>query len=110
MVNIPMNSSAPLTKSTVLSINQQKVSQAQNTQTILSINNGYSSSPQQPAAPPHSENSAPAVQTSSVQTSTPPVSIPMPKLCNPMQKGQKFPLENAGRLSKIKVCLALAGM
>ena len=105
MVNIPMNSSAPLTKSTVLSINQQKVSQAQNTQTILSINNGYSSSPQQPAAPPHSENSAPAVQTSSVQTSAPPVSIPMPKLCNPMQKGQKFPLENAGRLSKIRVCL-----
>ena len=104
MVNIPMNSSAPLTKSTVLSINQQKVRQAENTHTILSINKGYSSS-RQPAAPSHSVNTAPTAQASPVQASASPVSMTIPKLCNPMQKGQKFPLENAGRLSKIKVCL-----
>lgn len=90
MLNIPMKSSAPLTKHTVLSINEQKIRPAESTHSILSINNRQPSSNNIPCA---------------AQTLSPPVLKPVPRLNSSIQKGQKFSLEANYRLSKIKACI-----
>ena len=75
MVDIPMRSSAPVTKQTVLSINERKVEGAKTTRTITSIN--------------HTSSQA-------VSNASTPASKPLPPLVHMMQKGQKTPLENSG--------------
>lgn len=84
MVDIPMRSSAPVTRQTVLSINERKVEGAKTTRTITSIN--------------HTSSQA-------VSNASTPASKPLPPLVHMMQKGQKTPLENSGKLTSIKACL-----
>ena len=84
MVDIPMRSSAPVTRQTVLSINERKVEGAKTTRTITSIN--------------HTSSQA-------VSNASTPVSKPLPPLVHMVQKGQKTPLENSGKLTSIKACL-----
>lgn len=96
MVNVPMKSSAPLTRQTILSINQNKVQGPKSSQNISSINNNAAQT--STAATPH--NSSSVVQNAPTQ-----VSKPIPQLIHTIQKGQKVPLENSGKLSKIKACL-----
>ena len=84
MVDIPMRSSAPVTRQTVLSINERKVEGAKTTRTITSIN--------------HTSSQA-------VSNASTPASKPLPPLVHMVQKGQKTPLENSGKLTSIKACL-----
>lgn len=104
MINIPMKSSAPLNRQTILSVNQQNVQGAKNTQNITSINTGQqamnpnTSFSQRTFAPGQSTN-PPPVSPSAVTAQ------PIPPLKNPVRKGQKAPLETIGTLSKIQVRL-----
>lgn len=111
MVDVPMKSSAPLTRQTILSINQNKIQGAKSSQTIASINGSSSQNPaashntdcfsaQPSATSPVCSNSA-----DSVQNIPAPSSKPIPQLIHPIQKGQKVSLEDSGKLSKIKACL-----
>ena len=68
MVDIPMRSSAPVTRQTVLSINERKVEGAKTTRTITSIN--------------HTSSQA-------VSNASTPASKPLPPLVHMVQKGQK---------------------
>lgn len=86
MINVPMKTCGPITRQTVLSINQKNIQSAQTSQTIDSINHGKAAS-SEPAAP-----AAPVVRR------------PIPNFLKPVQKGQKVPLETAGKLTKIKAC------
>lgn len=79
-----MRSSAPVTRQTVLSINERKVEGAKTTRTITSIN--------------HTSSQA-------VSNASTPASKPLPPLVHMVQKGQKTPLENSGKLTSIKACL-----
>ena len=72
MVDIPMRSSAPVTRQTVLSINERKVEGAKTTRTITSIN--------------HTSSQA-------VSNASTPASKPLPPLVHMVQKGQKTPLD-----------------
>ncbi len=113
MVNIPMKSSAPLSRETILSINQIKVQGAKSSQDILSINNGAAQNSAAAALHNHNSFSAPPAMPSSscsdpansAQAVPAAVSKPIPRLIHTIQKGQKVPLENSGKLSKIKACL-----
>lgn len=113
MVNVPMKSTAPLTRQTILSINQIKVQGPRSSQDIASINgNALQDST---ATTPHDNNffsaqaSAPssACQSpaSSVQNAPTQAPKPIPQLIHTVQKGQKVPLEVSGKLSMIKACL-----
>ncbi len=92
MVNVPMKSTAPLTRQTILSINQIKVQGPKSSQDIASVNgNALQDST---ATTPHDNNSFSAQ-----------ASKPIPQLIHTVQKGQKVPLEVSGKLSMIKACL-----
>lgn len=110
MVDIPMRSSAPVTRQTVLSINERKVEGAKTTRTITSINHtqsqtasktssGTTSSMQHTAMHPS------AMHPSAMHPASTPASKPLPPLVHMVQKGQKTPLENSGKLTSIKACL-----
>ena len=106
MVDIPMRSSAPVTRQTVLSINERKVEGAKTTRTITSINHtqsqtaskassGTTSSMQHTAMHPS------AMHPSAMHPASTPASKPLPPLVHMVQKGQKTPLENSGKLTSI---------
>ena len=110
MIDIPMRSSAPVTRQTVLSINERKVEGAKTTRTITSINHtqsqtasktssGTTSSMQHTAMHPS------AMHPSAMHPASTPASKPLPPLVHMVQKGQKTPLENSGKLTSIKACL-----
>ena len=129
MVDIPMRSSAPVTRQTVLSINERKVEGAKTTRTITSINhtssqtasktsaqtstgttysmhsNAMHSNAMQPSAMQPSAMQPSAMQSASMQSVSTPASKPLPPLAHMAQKGQKTPLENSGKLTAIKACL-----
>lgn len=99
MVQIPMKTSGPSNRQTILSINQKRVQRPMAKQTILEFNKTRR----------HSE----AVSQSHTQTTAQPGSITsgtipqksIPQLIHPMQKGQKLSLESKGPLLKIKARL-----
>lgn len=93
MVQIPMVSNGPVTKQTVLSINQICVQGPKSSRNITSINGGISRNP----------SSSPAAHTTG-HTALP-AQKPAPALLCPIRKGQKVPLETQGRLTGINACL-----
>ena len=119
MINIPMKSGAPLTKDTLLSINQQKNSGAYSIQSISSLNRtgaeqrdttppgpapvnnnvGYNSMPNTVSAPAPAPIPAPAPAPTPAITN-----FPTPQLVNPTAKGQKVLLNGVSNQSKLKVC------
>lgn len=113
MITIPMKSNPPLNKQTILTINQQQIQKAKNSQTILSINLGkpmvapnttalQSHIHPTPALSTNNTNSfipMPATSPTNTTNSTP---QPIPSLINPIQKGQKVPLETTKKLSKLQ--------
>lgn len=98
MVDIPMRSSAPVTRQTVLSINERKVEGAKTTRTITSINNTQSRTASKTSAQ-HNFQQTSALHQDTMQSAV------LPSLVHTVQKGQKTPLENSGRLTSIKACL-----
>lgn len=133
MVDIPMRSSAPVTRQTVLSINERKVEGAKTTRTITSINHtssqaasktsaqvtatqsnlhpstGTTSSMQHTAMHPSAMHPGAMysgnTQSGAMQPASTPASKSLPPLVHMVQKGQKTPLENSGKLTSIKACL-----
>lgn len=108
MVNIPMKSTAPLTRQTVTSINQRKVQGARTKQDVLSLNMASNSQSPSPSvsptvsAAPNMGSRQPVAATVTQQV---PVSKPIPNLQHTVQKGQKVPLGSGIPLTKIKACL-----
>lgn len=109
-MNIPMKSSKPLNRQSILSINQQFVQEPKTSQTIQSLNDRKSSS----IAPRRVSVRNPDICQSNhynqhSMPSSPPTptisSKPCPVLINPIQKGQKFSLAPAEKLGKIQVRL-----
>lgn len=105
MVNIPMNTCGPVTKQSVLSINQLHVQAPKSSQDIKSLNVDAKTDTITGA------RCHPAATNGNISQSVnpKPTSLPsqraLPVLHNIIQKGQKVPLETNGRLSRIKVCL-----
>ena len=91
MVQIPMISGGPLSKQSVLSINQMHVQGPKSSHNITSINNGILREPPL-AAHTSSQNAAPSDK-------------PTPALHHTIRKGQKLPLETQGKLAGIDACL-----
>ena len=92
MIHIPMRTAGPLDRQTILSINQIRVegprtSQSMNTPTAA------------PPPPGHSPFPAPDIPA------RPAPARPAPRLVNPIQKGQKIPLDPSGSTTRIKACL-----
>lgn len=129
MINIPMNSGAPLTKDTISSINQQKNSGAYSSQTITSLNRtgtdqsgatppnpapvnnnvGYNSMPNTVSAPAPAPIPTPAPVPAPTPAPAPAptpaiTNFPTPQLVNTTAKGQKVPLNGVNNQSKLKVC------
>ncbi len=105
MINIPMNSSPPLTRDNVLSLNNRKNTPTQDSRTILSINQGpVLSNPVTPhpfsPQPVNYRPVSPAVAVSG-NTGTTVAQKPIPALLNPVRKGQKVALETNTKLTKI---------
>lgn len=100
MVQIPMISSGPVTKQSVLSINQKCVQGPKSSHNIASINTGAL---QNPSSVAH----ATTVGHNTVQTghNAVPVDKPAPALLHTVRKGQKIPLETQGKLTGINACL-----
>lgn len=107
MVDIPMKLTQPLTRQTILSINQIKIQKPKNTQNISSINasaKGGSAAASFPSAA--SGQKAPQHPvTQNPPSPAVPVSKPIPRLYKKVQKGQKAPLETAAGLTRVKACL-----
>ena len=110
-VDLPIQAEKPLTRETVLSVNQRRVQQPLNQQNISSINQSKSNSSQQRQrsterpgakknAPPRNQN-----PTSPVQAGPHHQKMSVPTLRNPVRKGQKVPLESAKRLTRVKACM-----
>jgi len=87
MIHIPMVSNGPLTRHSILSINQKHIQNPRSSHNITSINNGILPNP-----PANGHNKMPVVQ-------------PAPSLLHPIRKGQKVPLESQGKLAEIDACL-----
>ncbi len=118
MVDIPMRSSGAMDKQSILSINQIKVQGAKDRHSIQDLNkkvNQGGTQSQQSAGSRSvgaSSTTAPAAMTTnqatnatSVQMPTTVQKRPIPQLNRIIRKGQKVPLENAGKLNKIEACL-----
>jgi tellurium resistance protein TerD len=105
MVDIPMRSSAPVTRQTVLSINERKVEGAKTTRTITSINHTQSQTASKASSGTTSSMQHTAMHPSAMHPASTPASKPLPPLVHMVQKGQKTPLENSGKLTSIKACL-----
>ena len=117
MVNIPTKTEQPLTKDTVLSINQRRIQGALDRQSIDNLNkNGANPAPQQRNNTPSNQarTGYPPVNTP-VPRPTPhpspqpapqmPSAIPVPRLQNEARKGQKVPLAAAGTLQKVRASM-----
>lgn len=92
MFNIPMHSTGPLDRQTILSLDQTRVQRPLTSQTINTLD-----APPSSAVPPRTAPTAVPIQPSPVR--------PAPHLANMIKKGQKIPLEATGHLSQIKACL-----
>ena len=92
MVQIPMISSGPVTKQTVLSINQIRVQGPKSSQNITSINNGTLRNP-------------PSAAQAAASHPVSPVEKQAPALLHMVKKGQKISLETQGKLTGINACL-----
>jgi len=110
MVNVPMKSSAPLSKNTIASINQSLVQGARSSKDILSLNRdkhsnmSHQQSSQHTIA--HALPSAPSQSISpSFSTNNAIISKPIPSLLHHIQKGQKVSLTTTGQLPKLKCSL-----
>ena len=99
MVQIPMKTSGPSNRHTILSINQKRVQRPMAKQTILEFNKTRHYS--ETASQSHTQTT---VQPGPVTRETIPQKS-IPQLIHPMQKGQKLSLESKGPLLKIKACL-----
>lgn len=113
VIEIPIRTEAPLSKDTVLRINQKKIQEPLDRQNIDRINRpavapgggaaqGNRQNPSGPA--PHSPSPAPAPAPSGAPAAPPP-RMTIPPLTNPVRKGQKVPLESGGKLRSIKACM-----
>lgn len=91
MVQIPMITGGPVSKQSVLSINQMRVQGPKSSHDITSINNGILRDPPS-AVHSSSQNVAPADK-------------PVPALLHTIRKGQKVSLETQGKLTGIDACL-----
>ena len=109
MVDIPMRSSGAIDKQSVLSLNRIKVQGAKDRQSIQDINkNSYQEGVQNQQS---AASRGMGVQPASVSSPAPVQAAPairqmtVPQLNNIVRKGQKVPLENTGKLSRINACL-----
>ena len=108
MIDLPAKSEKPLTRDSVLSINQRRVQQPLTRQNIATINQGRQSSgqPEHSNSPQRPPKSTPAPAP---QPSAPPApqvqQMRIPPLRNPLRKGQKVPLENERKLAQVKACM-----
>lgn len=116
MINLPMKTEGAYDKRTVLSINCRKIQQARSRNNVLALNqqkiNGSASAgntANQSMPEHHSTNvtmsSAAGSQQSVFINQAARKDKPIPTLVNVAQKGQKLPLEAAGKLSVIEVRL-----
>ena len=96
MTDFIMKSTAPLDKNTLLSDSQMRVQGAWTAQNVTMINKGraYMEQGTAPSRSPAPVTNAPAV-----------ADRPIPPLQRTAQKGQKLPLETAGKLSQVSACL-----
>lgn len=116
MVNIPTKTEQPLTKDTVLSINQRRIQSPLDRQNIGNLNkNGAYPTQQQrnnmrldqaragysPVGTPAFHPAPPAPQPSPRM----PSARPVPRLQNEARKGQKIPLAAAGSLQKVRASM-----
>ena len=121
-VDTPIKSEGPLTKDTILSINQRRAQQPLNQQNIASLNQSKRNSGQRQIqgdscerraqrSNAHSEGARPAATNPGpqpqpqIQTGPQIQQMRVPPLMNIVQKGQKFPLESAKKLTQVKVCV-----
>ena len=120
MVNIPTKIEQPLTKDTILSINQRRVQGALDRQNIGNLSNnsanGAHPTPQNRnnaptnqgrAGYPPINSPAPRPSPQSAPQPSPRVSsaIPIPRLYNEARKGQKVPLAAAGSLQRVRASM-----
>jgi len=109
MINISMNSGAPIDRQSISSLNNKKVQGAQTRQTISSINrntgNGCSFGNASANHTPTSGSSYNNSSSSATPTPPAPSNKPTPPLLRMVQKGQKVPLTGITAQSKVKVCL-----
>lgn len=117
MVNIPTKTEQPLTKDTVLSINQRRVQGPLDRQNVGNLNNnGVNAAPQQRNNTPNNQARAgypqvspptprPAPQPVPQPSPQMPAAIPIPRLQNEARKGQKVQLAAAGALQKVRASM-----
>lgn len=99
MIDIPLRSEAPLTRDSILSVNQKRVQGPLDSQSVRKLN--LRSNAQQGSAPTGMPQLVPS--SGAAERRLQRMSIPV--LRNPVRKGQKTPLEDSGRLRSIRVCM-----
>lgn len=92
MIHIPMRTTGPLDRQTILSINQIRVEGPRTAQNINTLTTA-------PPPRPHDPAPAPSIPVQ------PAPAKPVPRLVNPIQKGQKIPLDPSGSPTRINACL-----
>lgn len=113
MVNIPTKTEQPLTRDTVLSINQRKIQGALDRQSIANINannmhDAVGRTPQQNHGAPYNQTRTgyPPVNSPSPQPAIrKPAAMTIPRLQNEARKGQKVQLTSTGRLQRIRASM-----
>lgn len=110
MINIPMKSAAPMTKRTIMTINQQRVQTPKSSRDIKSLNNGIgqntgTSFPVHTGTASLTASSQSNSSVSNAATALRTEYRPVPSLLHPLQKGQKVSLTASGQISVIKACL-----
>lgn len=107
MNQIPIRSTGPLDRQSVLSINQLRVQGPKTSQNIQTINEGSARRTPTPASDPRRTPvpaSAPTPATAPPPAPSAPQK-PAPPLLHPVQKGQKVLLSSAGGPARVKACL-----
>lgn len=112
-IELPTKSEKPLTKDTILSVNQRRVQRPLSQQNITMINqstgkqiqrNSNNGQSEHRAAPQY--NAAPTnTSQKRFQSESQIKQYTVPRLHNPVRKGQKIPLENSGKLAQVKACI-----
>lgn len=108
MVNIPERTERPLTKDTVLSINQRRIQGALNRQSVGNLNNNRNrTATQQRDNTPNNQVRAgySPVSPAPQQAQRRPAEMPIPRLQNKAQKGQKVQLASFGTLRTVRASM-----
>ena len=114
MVNIPTKIEQPLTKETVLSINQRRIQGALDRQNIGNLNNNNvmnpssqhrNNTPTNQGRAGHTPGNPPTPQPVPQPSPRVPAAMPVPRLINEARKGQKVQLAAAGSLRRIRASM-----